>query len=64
MSNELLSMINFVERDRGVNREVIIQAIESAVLQAARRSPRIPDDVRVFVDRKRYDIREIGRAHV
>lgn len=59
MSNELLSMINFVERDRGVNREVIIQAIESAVLQAARRSPRIPDDVRVFVDRKRYDIRAI-----
>ncbi|MDD2597831.1 MAG: transcription termination factor NusA [Kiritimatiellae bacterium] len=51
MNNELLSIISYLERDRGVDREIIIQAIESAVQQAARKSLEVTDDLRVTIDR-------------
>ena len=57
MSNELLSIISYLERDRGVNREIIIQAIESAIQQAARKSLDVSDALRVDVDRKTLKIR-------
>ena len=47
MNNELLTVINYLERDRGVNREVIIQAIETALLSAAHKSMGVTNDVRV-----------------
>ena len=52
MNNELLSIISYLERDRGVNREIIIQAIESAIQQAARKSLEVSNDLRVQIDRK------------
>ena len=52
MNNELLSIISYLERDRGVDREIIIQAIESAIQQAARKSLEVTNDLRVEIDRK------------
>jgi len=52
MNNELLSIVSYLERDRGVNREIIIQAIESAIQQAARKSLEVTNDLRVVIDRK------------
>jgi N utilization substance protein A len=46
-----------LERDRGVDREVIIQAIESALQQAGRKSMSGTGDVRMQIDRKTFDIR-------
>lgn len=57
MSNELLSIISYMERDRGVNREIIIQAIESAILQAARKNLDVSNDLRVQIDRKNLSIK-------
>ena len=57
MNNELLSIISYLERDRGVNREIIIQAIESAIQQAARKSLEVTNDLRVEVDRKTLAIK-------
>ena len=57
MSNELLSVISYLERDRGVNREIIIQAIESAIQQAARKSLDVSNDLRVEIDRKTLTIK-------
>ena len=50
MNNELLSIISYLERDRGVNREIIIQAIESAIQQAARKSLEVSNDLRVEIE--------------
>jgi N utilization substance protein A len=52
MNNELLTVINYMERERGVSRELIIQAIESALEAAARKSLGITDGLRVNIDRK------------
>ncbi|HRR33738.1 MAG TPA: transcription termination factor NusA [Kiritimatiellia bacterium] len=57
MNNELLSIISYLERDRGVNREIIIQAIESAIQQAARKSLDVSSDLRVEIDRKTLAIK-------
>ena len=57
MNNELLSIISYLERDRGVNREIIIQAIESAIQQAARKSLEVSNDLRVEIDRKTLTIK-------
>ena len=57
MNNELLSIISYLERDRGVNREIIIQAIESAIQQAARKSMEVSNDLRVEIDRKTLTIK-------
>lgn len=56
MNNELLTIINYLERERGVNREVIIQAIEGALEAAARKSMGIVGDLRVNIDRKSLNI--------
>ena len=57
MNNELLTVINYLERDRGVNREVIIQAIETALLSAAHKSMGVTNDVRVEIDRKTLQVK-------
>ena len=64
MNSELSSIINYLEKDRGVNREVIVQAIESAIQQAARRSLDVSSDLRVLIDRKLLTIRAFDTAFV
>jgi len=52
MNNELAAIVNYIERERGVDRELILTAIEQAILQAARHSPDVTSDLRVVIDRK------------
>lgn len=35
-NNELLAIVSFIERERGVDREIVLVAIEQALQQAAR----------------------------
>ncbi|MBU0650569.1 transcription termination factor NusA [bacterium] len=55
MANDFMSIIEFLEKDRGVDKEVLIQAIETAILQASRKSKKLDladdADVRVHIDR-------------
>ena len=57
INNELLTVINYMERERGVSRELIIQAIESALEAAARRNLGVADGVRVDINRKTLAIK-------
>jgi N utilization substance protein A len=43
-SRELLSIIEAIERDKGVDREVLIQALESAVATAAKKSEGVSEE--------------------
>lgn len=52
MNNELLAIVNFIERERGVSREIVLEAIEGAIQQAAKKNPEVTNDVRVAIDRK------------
>lgn len=51
-NNDLLAMVTYIERERGVEREIVLVAIEQAIQQAARRHPGVTNDLRVAIDRK------------
>lgn len=38
MSSELLAIMDHIERDKGISREVLVEAVESALLSAARKT--------------------------
>ena len=44
MNGELLSILEAIERDKGVDREILIQAVESAVATAARKSEGVSEE--------------------
>lgn len=54
MNGELLSILESIERDKGIDREILIQAVEAALATAARKSVGARDDQEVIVniDRK------------
>ena len=64
MNNELLTVISYMERERGIGREAIVQAIEAALQQAAKKSMSVSDLLRVEIDRKTYKIRAFDTVTV
>ena len=66
MNNELQTILSFMERERGIDREVLIEAVEFALQSAARKG--IPgqrdQELRVEIDRKTCDIRAFAHREV
>lgn len=52
MNNPLLEVVQQIETERGVSREIVLTAIEQALSQAARRSRDVTNDLKVSIDRK------------
>ena len=52
INNELAAIVTYIERERGVEREDVLSAIEGAILQAARHNPGVTNDLRVEINRK------------
>ena len=53
MSSELLAILDHIERERGVSREVLIQAVESAMVSAVKKAigAKNLENIRVTIDR-------------
>ena len=56
MNNQLLAVIQHIESERGVSREIVITAIEQAIQQAARKNRDVTNDLRVAIDRNDYSL--------
>ncbi|MFH1778058.1 MAG: transcription termination factor NusA [Candidatus Omnitrophota bacterium] len=52
MNGEILSILYNIEREKGIDREVLLQAVESAVLSAVRKKYGPYEEIRVELDRK------------
>ena len=52
MNNQLLAVVQHIESERGVSREIVLTAIEQAISQAARKNRDVTNDLRVVIDRK------------
>lgn len=52
MNSAMLAVVQQLEAERGVSREIVLQAIEWALAQAARRNRNVTNDLRVAIDRK------------
>lgn len=51
MNGELLSIIDNIEKDKGIDREILIQAVEAALLTASRKTLGRVEDLSIVVDR-------------
>ena len=56
MNNQLLAVVQHIENERGVSREIVLTAIEQAISQAARKNQSVTNDLRVSIDRKDLSI--------
>ena len=52
MNNQLLAVVQHIESERGVSREIVLTAIEQALKQAASKNQSVTNDLRVQIDRK------------
>jgi len=57
MNTELQSILGYIERDRGIDKEVLIEAVEFALQSAAKKNLGEDQDVRIKIDRKTLDIK-------
>ncbi|MBU1085957.1 MAG: transcription termination factor NusA [Candidatus Omnitrophica bacterium] len=56
MSNELITVLDYIEREKGIDREVIVKAIELALLSAAKKRYGEEADLEVSIDSKTGNI--------
>ncbi|HPG00558.1 MAG TPA: transcription termination factor NusA [Kiritimatiellia bacterium] len=64
MNNELLAVLDYMERERGIDRETLLVAVESALLSASKKSVSPAKDLRMAIDRKTCDIRAFAKVQV
>jgi N utilization substance protein A len=63
-NNELLAVFEYMERERGLDREILAQAVEEAILSAVRKGVSNPDDLQVHIDRKTLEIKTVCKKQV
>ena len=64
MNNELLTVLDYMERERGIDRETLITAVEAALLSASKKSVGPARDLRIEIDRETCDIRALATVTV
>jgi N utilization substance protein A len=64
MNRELIMIIEQLGREKGIDKEVLFEALETALLSASRKSLGPGDNVRIHIDRKTGDFRIYQRRQV
>ncbi len=64
MSNELLTILEYIEEERGISRESLIRALETAILTASRKSISPASDLSVKIDPKTGKIQAWARLEI
>ena len=57
MTNELLALFEYYEKEKGIKRETMVEALETALLSASRKSIGPARDMRIHIDPEKGDIR-------
>src|SRR5215471_9448377 len=64
MNRELITVIEQIGREKGIDPEILFEALESALLSASKKGPGTGDSMRMHIDRKTGAIRVYGRKKV
>ncbi len=64
MNRELINVIEQNGREKGIDKEILFEALESALLSASRKTLGPADNVRMHIDRKSGDLRVYCRKKV
>ncbi len=57
MTNELLALFEYYEKEKGIKRDTMVEALETALLSASRKSIGPARDMRIHIDPEKGDIR-------
>jgi N utilization substance protein A len=64
MNADFLAVLEFWEREKGINRDVLVAAVEEALLSAAKKAVGPARELRVVIDQKSGDIRAYAKLIV
>src|SRR2546423_5752055 len=64
MNADFLAVLEFWEREKGINREVLVGAVQEALLSAAKKAVGPARELRVAIDQKSGDIRAFAKLMV
>ena len=64
MNQELLAVLDYMERERGIDRETLFVALEQALLSASKKSVSPAKEISVAIDRKTCAIKAFARLQV
>src|ERR1700688_1347953 len=64
MNTEFIAMLDYLERERGIKREILIEAVSNALLSASKKSVGAARDLRIDIDPRTGDIRALANLVV
>jgi N utilization substance protein A len=64
MNSEIISVLEYLEREKGIKREVLIEAMQNALLTASKKAIGPARDLRIEIDAKTGDIRALANLLV
>jgi N utilization substance protein A len=64
MNAEFIAMLEHLERERGIKRDVLIEAVETALVSAAKKAVEAGRELRCVIDRKSGDIKAFAKLIV
>jgi len=64
MNGELIAVLEYLHREKGIDKETLLQAVEKALLQASKKAVGPSRELRIEIDRKTGDIRAFAQLLV
>lgn len=64
MNADFLTALNQIEKEKGINKDIIIEAVENALVNAYKKNFGATNNVRVLIDREKGDIRVFTSKNV
>ena len=64
MSHEILSVLEYMEKEKGIARDAMIQAIASAIASATQKSINTTNEIRVEINPKSGALKAWNRVHL
>src|SRR5207247_1163231 len=64
MNAEFIAMLDYLERERGIKRDILIEAVSTALLSASKKRVGAARDLRIDIDPKSGEIRALANLIV
>src|SRR5207244_12867733 len=64
MNAEFIAMLDYLERERGIKREILLEAVSNALLSASKKSVSASRELRIDINPKTGEIRALANLQV
>src|SRR5207249_6176470 len=61
MNSEFIAMLDYLEREKGIKRDVLVEAVQNALLTASKKAVGPANDLRIEIDPKSGEIKAIAK---